>query len=562
MSKQKELGVLKEEWEQGPVREALSRQKERKERFQTDSGIEVKALYTPLDLEEIGFDYAQNLGFPGKYPFTRGLTPLGYRQDLLLADQYTGSGDAEEANKRIHFLLNQGLIYFSIAHDFPTQLGYDSDHPLAHGEVGKVGVAIDSLEDVEALFKGIPLDKPAAITTVCDAMGPMWVALLIALGEKQGVSLEKCTFRLGNNPLYEYYARGLYIFPPEASVHLSTDLIAYCAPRYPHWSPLLMSAYSVREAGANAAQEIAFPMADTFAYVDDAIRKGVSPEQTLSGYLLHIAMGMDFFEEIAKARAFRRLWAKTLHERYGISDVNRLHNNFWMQTAGDSLTAQQPMNNIIRGTIESLAGMLSGSGSDNLHTCSMDEALCLPTEQALKLAIRTQQIIAEETRVNQTVDPLAGSYFIEYLTKKVETMASEYLQEVEEMGGAIRAIEDGYYQREIARSAYETKRQIEKGEQVVVGVNKYVEEEKDLPIEILKVDPAIETKQVEKLRTLKKERNNSKVRETIRRVREAAETRENIVPPLIQAAKAYATIGEMCDALREVYGEYTPRGYF
>jgi len=543
-------------------REALSRQKERKGRFQTDSGIEVKALYTPLDLEEIGFDYARDLGFPGRYPFTRGVNPLGYRQDLLLIDQYTGFADAEEANKRLHFLLNQGLNRFTIAHDFPTQLGYDSSHPLAHGEVGKVGTAIDSLEDVEALFKGIPLDKLTAITTVCDAVGPIWIALLIALAEKQGVPLEKCTFRVCNNPLYEYYARGLYIFPPEASVHLSTDLIAYCASRYPHWTPLLASHYSVREAGANAAQEIAFQMADTFAYIDDAIRKGVRPEQFVSGFIIHIALGMDFFEEIAKARALRRLWAKTLHERYGISDVNLLYSKFYFQTMGSSLTAQQPMNNIIRTTIESVAGMLSGSGSDSITTASFDEAICLPTEQALKLAVRTQQIIAEETGVNQTVDPLAGSYFIEYLTKKVETMASEYLREVEEMGGAIRAIEDGYYQREIAKSAYETKRQIEKGEQVVVGVNKYVEEEKDLPIEILRVDPAIETKQVEKLKTLKRERNNSKVRETIIRVREAAENRENIVPPLIQAAKTYATIGEMCDALREVYGEYTPRGYF
>jgi len=559
MSEQKELAALKAEWEQGPVREALSRQKEQKERFQTDSGIEVKALYTPLDLEEIGFDYTRDLGFPGRYPFTRGNNPLGYRQGLWETVQYSGYGDAEVANKRPRFILDKGINILSIALDFPTQLGYDSDHPRAEGEVGKVGVAIDSLQDVEALFKGVRLDKPRLIDGVCDAIGPIWIAMLIALAEKQGVSLENCTFRLGNDILYEYYERGLYIFPPRPSVSLCTDLWAYIAEYHPHWFPNIAMGYCVREVGGNAAQEIAAPIAQTITYLDDAITKGVKPEKVLPQFPILVCCGMDFFEEIAKIRALRRLWARTFQKRYDISDPNLLDICVYVQTLGGSLTAQQPMNNIVRAAIESVAGVLGGCNW--LHTCSMDEALATPTEESLKLSIQTQRIIEHETGITQTVDPLAGSYFIESLTAQLERKAEEFLQKIEGMGGVIGAIETDFFQREYANSAYEIKRQIEKEEQVIVGVNKYVEKE-EIPFKILKVDPAIEKKQVEKLRALKRERNNSKVREALRRVREAAENHENLVLPLIPAAKAYATIGEICDTLREVYGEYTPRGYF
>ena len=558
MSLPEELKASREKWEHGPVQQALSRQKERRERFQTDSGIEVKPLYTPLDLEEIGFDYIRTLGFPGQYPFTRGRDPLGYRQNLWVMAQYAGFGDAEATNKRYHFLLDRGLTGIAVALDLPTQIGYDSDHPLAEGEVGKIGVPIDSLQDIEVLFKGIPLDRLREVSTTANAIGPIWLAMLIVFAEKLGVSLDKCVFRIQNDILKEYIARGTYIYPPEPSVSVCTDVISYCAEHHPHWLPLNACGYHIREAGANAAQEIAFTIANAIAYIDDAISKGVNPERFISSLSVFLTVGIDFFEEIAKFRAMRRLWARTFHKRYSISDPNLLSFNLVNFTAGSTLTAQQPLNNIVRVAIESLASALGGG--QRLFPCSMDEAYSTPTEQAVKVALRTQQIIAHETGVTQTVDPLAGSYFIEYLTTKLETMAEEYLHRVEEVGGAIRAIESGYFQREIAKSAYEIKRQIEEGERVIVGVNQYVDKE-ELPIEILKVDPALERKQREKLKRLKKKRDNVEVRETLKGVKQAAENHENLVPSVIKAVRAYATVGEMCDTLREVYGEYSAQNW-
>jgi len=551
---EKDVRAAKKAWEHGPVQQALNHQKERQERFQTASGIAVKSLYTPLDLEEIGFDYNQDAGFPGQYPFTRGKDPLGYRQNLWIMLQYSGFGDAEETNKRYHFLLDRGQTGVSVALDIPTQMGYDSDHPLAEGEVGKVGVPIDSLQDVELLFNGIPLDKPRQVSTTANAIGPIWLAMLIVLAEKEGIPLQKCKFRIQNDVLKEYIARGTYIYPPKPSVSVATDVIAYCAEHHPHWLPLTACGYHMRDAGANAAQEIAFTIANAVAYIDDVIKKGINPERFISNLAVHLAVGMDFFEEVAKFRAMRRLWARTLKERYSISNPDMLSFTSINYTAGSSLTAQQPLNNIVRVAIETLASALSGGQS--IFTCSYDEAHCTPTEQAVKVALSTQHIIAHETGVTQTVDPMAGSYFVEYLTTKLETMAEEYLRKVEEMGGAIRAIEDGYFQREITKSAYEIQRQIEDGKRIVVGVNQYVDEEEPT-VEILKVDPVLERKQKDRLKKLKKERNQPEVREALKGVKRAAENNENLVPSLINAVRAYATVGEMCDTLREVYGEYT-----
>jgi len=556
---EKDLRALREEWENGPVREALSRQKERKKKFQTDSGIEVKPLYTPLDLEESKLDYSRDLGFPGRFPFTRGKDPLGYRQNFWLFGQYAAYGDAEESNKRYHFLLEHGGTSLSVALDIPTQIGYDSDHPLAEGEVGKVGVPIDSLDDMEVLFKGIPLDRPRQIATTANAIGPIFVAMIRVLAEKQGVSPQNFVLRLQNDILKEYIARGTYIFPPEPSVSVTTDVITYCVEHCPNWFPMTVSGYHMREAGANAAQEIAFTMANAIAYTDDCIAKGLKAEDYLCRLAVFFTSGMDFFEEIAKFRAMRRLWARTFQKRYAISNPDMLSYFLSVMTAGSSLTAQQPMNNIVRVAIESLAAVLGGC--QVLNPCSMDEAYCTPTEQAVKVALRTQQIIANETGVAQTVDPLAGSYFIEYLTAELEKRAQEYLDKAAAIGGAVQAIKKGYFQSEIARSAYKIKQQVESGERVIVGVNQYVDKE-ELPIEILKVDPALERKQKEKLKKLKKERNNLEVRETLKGVRQAAENGENLIPSLIRAVRAYATIGEMCDALREVYGEYTAQSYF
>jgi len=559
MDSGKELEASREDWERDMVRQALGRQKERKERFQTASGIEARALYTPLDLEEIGFDYARDLGFPGKYPFTRGKDPLGYRQNLWMFRQYSGHGDAQEANKRYRFLLDQGASAVSVAMDLPTQMGYDSDHPLAQGEVGKVGVAIDSLQDVETLFEGIPLNKPRSVGSVANAIPSIWLAMLLVLAEKQGVPPEKFHVRIQNDILKEFYARGAYIFPPEPSVGIATDVIAYCAEHYPHWIPQGVCGYHLSEAGANAAQEIGFTIASAIAYIDATIRKGINVEKFISKFYVFLSNGIDFFEGIAKSRAMRRLWARTLNQRYSISDPDLLSFYRSSFTAGSSLTAQQPMNNIIRVAIESLSAVLGGC--DFLHACSMDEALSTPTEQSVKLSLRTQQIIAYETGVEQTVDPLAGSYFVEYLTTKLETMAEEYLNKVLEIGGAIRAIETGYFQREISKSAYELQREMEEGKRVIVGVNQYLDEE-ELPIKILKVSLVMERKQKEKLKRLRKERNSLEIGETLKGVRRAAENGEALIPSLIPAVKAYATVGEMCDTLREVYGEFTPGHYF
>lgn len=554
MSRGKKLRKIAGEWGHGLAQEALRRQRERQEIFQTDSGIEIKSLYTPVDLVEIGFDYTRDVGVPGGFPFTRGKSPLGYRENLWIMYHYAGYGDVEETNKRFRFLLDRGEAGLSVAIDLPTQIGYDSDHALATGEVGKVGVPIDSLRDVEILFKDISLNRPRQIATTCNAIGPIWLAMMIILGEKQRIPPDNFEVRIQNDILKEYFARGTYIFPIRPALSIATDVIVYCAEHHPNWLPLSVCGYHIRDAGANAAQEIAFTIADAIAYIDDAIRKGADPERFISRIPVFFSCGMDFLEEIAKFRALRRLWARTFAKRYSIRDPNLLNFNLVAFTAGSVLTAQQPLNNIVRVTIQALASVLGGC--QNLHTCSMDEAYCTPTEQAVKVALRTQQVIAHETGVTKTVDPLGGSYFVEYLSTKLEEAADKYLRDIEEIGGAIQAIENGYFQREISKSAYEIKRQIEEKERIIVGANQYVDEE-ELPIEILRVDPALEKKQIERLRKLKAERNNLQVKEALKELRQVAENGENVVPACIMAVRAYATVGEMCDVLREVYGEYT-----
>jgi len=519
----------------------------------------VKSLYTPIDLEDIGFDYVKDLGFPGRFPFTRGKDTLGYRQKFWQFGQYAAYGDAEETNKRYRFLLEHGGTNISIALDMPTQMGYDSDNPSAEGEVGKVGVSIDSLDDLETLFKGIPLNKLSQISTTANSIAPIWIAMILVLAEKQRVSPKSFVIRLQNDILKEYVARGTYIFPPKPSVNMATDVIAYCVTNHPHWFPMSVSGYHIREAGATAAQEIAFTLANAIAYTDDCVSKGIKAEEYLSKLAVFFNCGMDFFEEIAKFRAMRRLWARTFNKRYSISDPHILSYFLSCMTAGSSLTAQQPMNNIVRVAIEALAAVLGGV--QVLYPCSMDEAYCTPTEKAVKVALRTQQIIANETGVTRTIDPLAGSYFLEHLTSELERKAQEYLDKIEKMGGAVRAVELGYYQDEIARSSYKIKQSIEKKERIVVGVNQYVDEE-ELPIEILKVDPALEEKQKLKLKKLRSSRNGTEVNKALKKVRQAAEKNENLVPSLTDAVRVYATLGELCDILREVYGEYTARSSF
>ncbi len=441
-----------------------------------------------------------------------------------------------------------------MAFDLPTQIGYDSDHPMAEGEVGRVGVAIDSLEDMEILFDGIPLDKVSTSMTI-NSTAAILLAMYIVVAEKQGVPMEKLRGTIQNDVLKEYIARGTYIFPPQPSMRIITDIIAFCAQNMPKWNPISISGYHIREAGATAVQEVAFTLADAIAYVEAAVKAGLDPNVFGKRLSFFFAAHNNFLEEIAKFRAARRLWARIMKERFGVTNEDAMKLRFHTQTAGSTLTAQQPLNNIIRVTIQALAAVLGGTQS--LHTNSYDEALALPTEESVRIALRTQQIIAYESGVGDTVDPLAGSYAIEAMTSEIEKKAMEYIEKIDAMGGMVKAIEAGYVQREINESAYRYQLAVESGEEVVVGVNKFQMEE-DVPMEnILKVDPEVEERQKERLRRLKEKRDNDKVKEALERVKRAAESGENIMPPIIEAVRVYATVGEISDALREVFGEYT-----
>jgi len=525
---------------------------ERREKFLTCSNIEVERVYTPLNIQN--FDYVRDLGFPGEYPFTRGVYPTMYRARLWTMRQYAGFGTAEQTNRRFRYLLEQGQTGLSVAFDFPTQLGYDCDHPLALGEVGKAGVSVCTLRDMETLFDGIPLDKVTTSMTI-NAPATVLLAMYIAVGEKQGVPPSSLGGTVQNDILKEYVARGLYIFPPKPSMKLTTDIFEYCAENVPRWNTISISGYHIREAGANAVQEIAFTLANGIAYVQAAIDRGLNLDNFAKRLSFFFAAHNDFFEEIAKFRAARRLWAKIMRERFHAKNPRSMWMRMHVQTSGCTLTAQQPLNNVIRVTIQALAAVLGGTQS--LHTNSFDEALALPSELAVRIALRTQQIIAHESGVANTVDPLAGSYYVEALTNEMEEKAMEYIQKIDDMGGVYAAIEKGFFQHEIARSSYKYQREIDSKERIIVGVNEYTVEEGEMEtIPILKIDPKVEEEQIARLQKLKRERDNRKVKEVLEKLHYSAEKNENLMPVIIEAVKAYATLGEICDVLRAVYGEY------
>ena len=548
--KTEEIKKAKEKWEEGKVKKVLDRFPERKERFKNSSDMETERLYAPNDIEEL--DYEEQLGFPGEYPFTRGVQPTMYRGRLWTMRQYAGFSTAEESNKRYKYLLEQGQTGLSVAFDLPTQIGYDSDQPLSEGEVGKVGVAIDSLKDMEILFNGIPLDKVSTSMTI-NAPASVLLAMYIVVAEKQGVTKDKLRGTIQNDILKEYIARGTYIFPPEPSMRLITNIFEYCSKEVPKWNTISISGYHIREAGSTAVQEVAFTLADGIAYVDAALEAGLDVDDFAPRLSFFFNAHNNLFEEVAKFRAARRIWAKIMKNRFNAKKEKSMMLKFHTQTAGSTLTAQQPDNNIIRVTIQTLAAVLGGTQS--LHTNSRDEALALPTEESVKIALRTQQIVAHESGVADSVDPLAGSYYIENLTNKIEEEAMKYIERIDELGGAPKAIDKGYIQKEIQNSAYNYQMAIESQEQIVVGVNKFQVEE-DPPKDILSVDPATETPQRQTLSKLRNERDNEKVEETLNTLRKSAEGKENLMPCIVEAVRAYATLGEICDVLREVFGEY------
>jgi len=540
-----------EAWEKGPVAKTLNRFPERRERFETTSGIEVKRVFTPLDVDLDA--YLENVGLPGEYPFTRGVQPTMYRGRFWTMRQYAGFGTAEQTNERYHYLLKQGQTGLSVAFDLPTQIGYDSDHELAEGEVGKVGVAIDSLKDMEILFDGIPLDQVSTSMTI-NAPAGILLAMYIAVAEKQGVASDKLRGTIQNDILKEYVARGTYIFPPEPSLKIITDIISFCKERVPAWNTMSISGYHIREAGSTAVQEVAFTLANAIAYVQAAVDKGLDVDEFAGRLSFFFNAHNNLLEEVAKFRAARRLWARIMKERFGAKNPRSMMLRFHTQTAGCTLTAQQPDNNVVRVTLQALAAVLGGTQS--LHTNSRDEALCLPTEDSVRIALRTQQIIAHESGVADSADPLAGSYLVEAMTDEIERRAQEYVDKIDDLGGVIKAIEAGYIQKEIGDAAYAYQRAVETGEQIVVGVNKFQIDE-ELPKNILRVDPEVEAYQREKTARVRAERDAAAVDQAFEALRRAASEGTNVMPPILDAVKAYATLGEICDVLRGVYGEYS-----
>lgn len=533
---------------------ALAKRPERKKEFATDSGLTVDPVYTPLSLA--GLNYLEDLGLPGEYPFTRGVQSNMYRGRLWTMRQYAGFGSAAETNSRFKYLLQQGQTGLSVAFDLPTQIGYDSDHPLAAGEVGKVGVAIDSLADMETLFDGIPLDRVSTSMTI-NAPAAVLLAMYIAVAEKQGVAPARLNGTIQNDILKEYVARGTYIFPPAPSMRLITDVFSYCSRELPNWNTISISGYHIREAGSTAAQEIAFTLANGIAYVEAALGCGLAVDQFAPRLSFFFNAHLNFFEEVAKFRAARRLWARIMRERFGAQDPRSCSLRFHTQTAGCTLTAQQPDTNIMRVAFQALSAVLGGTQS--LHTNSRDEALALPSEQSVLIALRTQQVIAYETGVADTVDPLGGSYFVESLTDRLEQKAREYIEKIDALGGAPAAIE--YMQREIHQAAYRYQKEIESGEKTVVGLNKFTMPE--VPVRgLLRVDPAVQERETAKLAQLRLSRDNSAVAGALGSLREAARGEENLMPGFIACARAYCTLGEICGVLREVFGEYRQQVMF
>ena len=523
---------------------------ERMQRFSTVSDMEVEPLYTPEDVK--GIDYERDIGLPGEYPYTRGVYPSMYRGKFWTMRQFAGFGSPEDTNQRFKFLLAEGQNGLSTAFDMPVLMGYDADHPRALGEVGREGVAVSTLDDMERLFDGIPLDQVTTSMTV-NCTASILLAMYLAVADKQGVPWSKVGGTIQNDMLKEYIAQKEWICPPEPAVRIVTDMIEFCANQVPRWHPVSISGYHIREAGSTAVQELAFTLADGIGYVQAAVDRGLDVDDFAPRLSFFFNLHNDFFEEIAKLRAARRMWAKLMQERFGAKNPRSWLLRTHAQTAGASLTAQQPFNNVVRVTLQALAGVLGGVQS--LHTNSMDETLALPTEQSVMVALRTQQVIAEESGVANIVDPLGGSWVVEALTDRMEKEAFAYIQRIDELGGIIRAIELGYPQKEIADAAYRYQQQLDAKEKVIVGVNKYVMPE-ERPIDILKIDPAIEQRQVERVRKIKRERNQAEARAKLGCVQAAARNGENLMPPLIEAVKAYCTLGELADVYRDVFGVY------
>jgi len=540
----------KERWEAEALQESLSRHPERMAEFSTISGIPVQRVYTPADMEST--DYLRDLGFPGEYPFTRGIHPTMYRGRLWTMRMFAGYGTAEETNRRFKYLLEHGETGLSVAFDFPTLYGYDTDDPEAEGEFGRCGVAISSLADMEILFDGIPVDRITTSMTINGPAAVIW-AMYIVAAERRGIPMEKLGGTIQNDILKEYIAQKSWLLPPEPSMRLVVDTFEFGSKYLPKWNTISISGYHIREAGATAAQELAFTLADGMAYVEAAIDRGLDVDEFAPRLSFFFNAHNDFFEEVAKYRAARRIWAREMRHRFGAKNPRSWWLRFHTQTAGCSLTAQQPENNIVRTTIQALAAVLGGTQS--LHTNSMDEALALPSELAVRIALRTQQIIAHESGVVNSVDPLAGSYLVETLTNRLEAEAYAYFEKIEALGGVIPAIEQGFFQREIAESAYRYQREIDERKRLVIGVNEYVSDE-PITIPLLQMDPEGERRQRERLARVRRERDNELLSQRLEALREAARGSENLMPFILDAVRAYGTLGEICGVLRDVFGEY------
>lgn len=551
----KRLREAVKKWEEGVLAKALARMPERKDHFETPSGIPFERLYLPRKSDA---EYLDRLGFPGEHPFTRGVQTTMYRGRLWTMRQYAGYATAKETNARFHYLLDQGQTGLSIAFDLPTQIGYDADDPLASGEVGKVGVSISTLEDMEQLFDGIPLDKVSTSMTI-NAPAAILLAMYISIARRQGIDITSLRGTIQNDILKEYIARGTYIFPPKPAIRLTTDVFRYCKDSMPRWNTISVSGYHMREAGATAVQELAFTLANAITYLETGIQAGLSVDEIAPQMAFFFNAHNDLLEEVAKFRAARRLWSSIVQDRFGARDPRSWRFRFHTQTAGSTLTAQQPMNNITRVTIQALAAILGGTQS--LHTNSMDEALSLPTTHAVQVALRTQQILAHESGVADTIDPLGGAYAIEALTDEIESHARAYLENIDAIGGALAAVESGYMQREIQESAYKTQKQIESGEIIVVGVNAFQADE-PTTLERLKVDLSIEQSQRARLKEFRAERDKDQMEFELQRIASAARGDGNLMPLFIEAVEAGATLGEICTCLREIWGEYRSPSIF
>jgi len=558
MSEEKSLEKVKagkEKWDQGSVQKTLSKAPERRKTFTSISNIPVERLYTPWDVANL--DYGNDLGFPGEYPFTRGVQPTMYRGRFWTMRQYAGFGSAAESNERYRYLLQQGQTGLSVAFDLPTQAGYDSDHPLSMGEVGKVGVAIDSIEDMRVLFDSIPLDKVTTSMTI-NAPATVLLGMYLAIAEEQGVPFDKVGGTVQNDILKEITVRGQYIYPPKPSMRLTVDLIDYCFKNVPKWNSISISGYHIREAGSTAGQEMAFTLADGIAYVQACVERGMAVDSFAPRLSFFFNSFTNVLEEVAKFRAGRRYWARVMKERFGAKDPRSMMMRYHVQTGGVTLTAQQPLNNVVRVALQAYAAALGGCQS--LHTNSYDEALCLPTQDAVTVALRTQQIVAEESGAADTIDPLAGSYFVEAMTDKIEAEIDDYIKKIDAMGGTLTAIEQGFVQREIQNSAYRFQREIESTERVYVGINKYTMEEPP-PTNLLKVDMSVGEVEEAKLKKMRAGRDAGKWKAALDHLREVSQSDQNVMPAVIEAVKAKATVGEICDVWRSIYGEYRPKEF-